>query len=1119
MEKEELIGLYRADARVTTMISLMEAGCARLRLKGLNHSALALAAAAYFQASGRKLIMVMQDQESAAYLSNDLEQLLDETDADFFRKSVLFFPSSFSKAGNYVQSDPGHILLRTEALNRLRQEGKKLILVSYPEALAEKVVDRDFFSKRTLSLRHGEAMPLDRLTESLNQLGFDRNDFVTEPGQFAIRGGITDIFSYSNDKPFRIEFFGNKIDSIRSFDPVSQLSVDRLDHIRIVPDMYGLPAESEMSPVFSYFGKDSELWIDDAGFMSDTIGLVCSKAEDARKLSEDEHSLDTADRFASSAECLRMMVDLKVVEFGRHALFTPENEISFDIAAQPSFNKKFDLLLKQLTEFGQKQYRILILSETAGQLRRIESILHDLTAGSAEARSLRFETANYILHSGFIDHDSKLICFTDHQIFDRYHRFRLRDSYQRREAITLKEIYDLKPGDYVTHIDHGVGRYGGLEKIEVNGKQQEAIRIIYENNDLLYVSIHSLHRISKYAGKEGMVPSLNRLGSNAWNKLKNKTKQKVKDIARELIALYAKRRATEGHAFSPDNYLQHELEASFIYQDTPDQVKSTNDVKKDMQATHPMDRLICGDVGFGKTEVAIRAAFKAVADSKQVAILVPTTILALQHFKTFSERLREFPCQVDYLNRFKSASAQKELLKRVKSGAVDIVIGTHRLLSKDVQFKDLGLLIIDEEQKFGVAAKEKLKEMRLNVDVLTLTATPIPRTLQFSLMGARDLSVISTPPPNRHPIVTEHRVFGEEVIREAIQYELSRGGQVFFVHNRVQNIQDVAGLIRKLLPRARVAVGHGQMEGAELEQTMLDFIDGQYDVLVATTIVENGLDIPNANTIIINDAHHYGLSDLHQLRGRVGRSNIRAFCYLLAPPQSLLTPEARKRIRALEEFSDLGSGFNIAMRDLDIRGAGNILGAEQSGFITEIGYEMYQKILDEAMRELKQNDFRELYAEEQQEEDFIRDCQIETDLEILIPDSYVEPIGERLSLYKELDSIQTEDELLAFGARMRDRFGPIPHQVSELIQVVRLRRLARTLGFERILLKEKIMIVWFINNQESGYFNSPAFQSVLNFVRDNPLLCRLKEHNGKLSLKIQAVESVSQAISILGKAL
>ncbi len=1110
----DLIGMYANGSRMSEVFEHLDAGCKRLRCTGLAGSGLALAIAALSHKMTEHQIVVLQDKEQAAFCLNDLENLFGEAGKDFFQKNILFFPSAFNRKDDLINHDPSNVLMRTEVLNRLRQDGKKVIVLTWPESLAEKVADRDSFRESGISLRKGEDHDLEKLISTLTEQHFDRVDFVAEPGQFSLRGGIVDVFSFSNDKPFRVEFFGDSIDSIRSFDPINQLSVDTLDHVRIVPDMNLQTVQVERVSFMQHVPAGSVLWVDDAGFMSDRMDQLISKA--TAKFSElaGDAESEILHRFCDGKAVLRSMVDRRVIEYGQNGFFTPEATVSFSMTPQPSFNKNFDLLIRQISDYNRDNYRVLILSEAENQLSRIARILHDLTEAKPGV-AVQYETMNSTVHEGFIEHDAKIAVLTDHQIFDRYHRFRLRDSYQRREAITLKEIYNLKPGDYVTHIDHGVGRYGGLEKIMVNGRQQEAIRLVYDNNDLLYVSIHSLHRIAKYAGKDGAVPSLHRLGGNVWSKLKSKTKQKVKDIARDLIALYAKRRTAQGFAFAPDNYLQSELEASFIYQDTPDQTKCTVDVKRDMEAESPMDRLICGDVGFGKTEIAVRAAFKAVNDSKQVAVLVPTTILALQHYNTFQDRLADFPCRVEYLNRFKSPAQQKQILKDLKDGRIDILIGTHRLLGKDVTFDRLGLLVIDEEHKFGVAAKEKLRQLKVNVDTLTLTATPIPRTLQFSLMGARDLSVINTPPPNRHPIETELLVFHEDAIRDAIEYELARGGQVFFVHNRVQNIADVAALIEKLVPKARIAVGHGQMDGSKLEEIMLRFIDGHYDVLLSTTIIESGLDIPNANTIIINDAHHFGLSDLHQLRGRVGRSNVKAFCYLLAPPLSLLTEDARKRLKAIEEFSDLGSGFNIAMRDLDIRGAGNILGAEQSGFISEIGYEMYQKILDEALQELKSTEFKDLYKEELEEQPFVRDCHVETDLEILFPESYIENISERLILYKELDSIGDEDGLLAFEARLIDRFGPVPAQVKELLNIIRLRRLATKIGIEKMFLREGKLTGYFLQNPESDYFSSPMFSAVLNFVRDYPGVCRMKEHNSKLSITLQAVNSAGEALKKL----
>ncbi len=860
------------------------------------------------------------------------------------------------------------------------------------------------------------------------------------------------------------------------------------------------------------------IWTENLANLPDLAGQMEDRLE--KMLASDLSGLlpsNLKDHFVGREDMLKQVLDHAIVDSGHQPYLEPGLRLEFNMSPQPVFNKNFDLLTGNLEENTRDGISNYVLSDNPRQIERIYTIFEDLKSSRQQLRNFEFSTLNISLHEGFIDRDLKLALYTDHQIFERYHKFHLKDSYSSREAITLKELYNLNPGDYITHIDHGIGRYDGLERIDVNGRQQEAIRIIYKNNDLLYVSIHSLHRIAKYIGKDGAEPKMDRLGSGAWNKLKARTKSHVKDIAKELIQLYAQRKSAEGFAFTPDTYLQTELEASFIYEDTPDQVKSTADVKADMEKTFPMDRLICGDVGFGKTEIAVRAAFKAVADNKQVAVLVPTTILALQHYKTFRSRLSDFPCSVDYLNRFKSQKNQKETLKKLEEGKLDIIIGTHRLISQDVKFKDLGLLIIDEEQKFGVGAKEKLKQLRVNVDTLTLTATPIPRTLQFSLMGARDLSIINTAPPNRYPIQTEVRPFGEEVIREAILYEVSRGGQVFFVHNRVVNIHDVERMLLKFLPNITIGVAHGQMDGNHLESVMLDFIDGVYDVLLATTIIESGLDIPNVNTIIINDAHHFGLSDLHQLRGRVGRSNRKAFCYLLSPPVSLLTDEARKRLKAIEEFSDLGSGFNIAMRDLDIRGAGNILGAEQSGFISEIGFEMYHKILDEAVQELKETEFSELFQDDGKPKPFVKDCQIETDLEILIPGDYITNSTERLIIYKELDSMETEEGLEVCRTRMIDRFGPIPRQAEELFNMIRLRWLARKAGFEKIILKNERFIGYFVSNPESPYYKSPDFAAMLRFVQSNPSICRMKETESRLSLTFRNVKSVRDAIRILQK--
>lgn len=1085
----------------------------RLHLNGLTGSAGSVVVASVFTQKEPLYLIILTEREEAAYFFNDIENLLGEQETSFHKKRVLFYPTTYRRPYELEKTDNTNVLSRTEVMKRLSTRQGNTIVVTYPEALAEKVVSRTFLKKNTLRLSLKESLSVDFVIDLLMEYNFERVDFVVEPGQFSIRGGIVDVYSFTNDRPYRIEFFGDDVESIRTFDPSSQLSIDKLDHVTITPNVQDRTLHEKRQSFLDYIESKTIIWISDYAFAIDKIDKEYTKAEKAfSELSGEIEHLKPSELFITAAEFQKQVLEHGLIEFGTHKMIKNAKEIAFNMQPQPSFNKNFDLLFKNLDENSNTGIKNFILSDNPKQTERIHTIIKDLKAnrGIGEA-GLNYELMNLSLHEGFIDKDSKLACYTDHQIFERYHKYRIRDGFAGKEAITLKEIYDLQPGDFVTHIDHGIGRFDGLEKIENNGKQQEAIRLIYQNNDILYISIHSLHRISKYVGKEGTVPSLNKLGSNAWNKLKSKTKQRVKDIAKDLIKLYAERKAADGHAFMPDTYMQHELEASFIYEDTPDQVKATADVKRDLEKSYPMDRLVCGDVGFGKTEIAIRAAFKAVADSKQVAVLVPTTILALQHYHTFQDRLKEFPCKVDYINRFKSAKEQKKTLQLLEEGKIDVLIGTHRLVSKDVKFRDLGLMIVDEEQKFGVSTKEKLKQMKVNVDTLTLTATPIPRTLQFSLMGARDLSILNTPPANRYPVQTELHPFNEEIIRDAIHFEMSRGGQVFFVHNRVKNIQEVAGMIQRLVPDAKIAIGHGQMDGAHLEKVMLDVVEGLADVLIATTIIESGLDIPNVNTIIINDAQNYGLSDLHQLRGRVGRTNKKAFCYLLAPPLSVLTDEARKRLKAIEEFSELGSGFNIAMRDLDIRGAGNILGAEQSGFISEIGFEMYQKILDEAVMELKETEFSGLY-DEPVKKDFVKECVIETDLEIMLPDRYVSNITERLSLYKELDGLESEEDLLKFQEKLIDRFGPVPHQTQDLINTIRLRRMARKLGFEKLSLKNNIMTATFVTSKDSPFFQSNIFSSVLQFIQIYHQNVRMKEVNDKLSLTFKNVTSISKAI-------
>ncbi len=1093
----------------------------RIGLQGLLGSSYAVLAAAVATQDDYSHFIVLNDKESAAYFFNDLENLLGEQGLDFTQKNILFFPVSYKRPYEVDEINNANVLLRSEVLTRLNA-GKKTMVVTYPEALSEKVISQTVLSKNTLSLQVGKGVSMDFVTDVLIEYGFNHADVTIEPGEFSVRGGIVDVFSFSNDYPFRMEFYGDEIESLRTFDPENQLSREHLSEITIIPDIRNEEIIQQRTSIFSYLGSRAVVWLENPDLVTDCLDHEFEKMQKAYdSLDKTVVKRSTPDElFINASAFLKEITSMHCIEIGSKSLFKESEIFLFNISLQPVFNKNFDILIENLASYGEKGYKNIIFSENIKQTQRLQTIIQEIGEHKETLPPLALycpEFEKFALQNGFIDHDLKIACYTDHQIFERYHRYRINDAQQTKEALTIKDLYNIKPGDYITHIDHGIGRFGGLEKIEVNGKIQESIRLIYKENDVLYISIHSLHRISRYTGKEGIAPTLHRLGSNTWSNLKNKAKQRVKDIAKDLIKLYAQRKASKGFGFSADNYLQNELEASFFYEDTPDQLKATHDIKQDMQADFPMDRLICGDVGFGKTELAVRAAFKAVCDSKQVAILVPTTVLALQHYKTFSDRLANLPCKVAYINRFRSGKEKKEIVKELAEGKIDILIGTHRIVSGDVKFKDLGLLIVDEEQKFGVAIKEKLKQMKVNVDTLTLTATPIPRTLQFSLMGARDLSILRTPPANRYPVQTEIHSFSEDLIVEVIGRELSRGGQVFFVHNRVQNINEIAGIIQRLIPDARIAIGHGQMDGDKLETVLMDFIEGEYDVLVATTIVENGLDIPNANTIIINDAHHYGLSELHQLRGRVGRSNKKAFCYLLSPPLSVLTDEARKRLRAIEEFAEIGSGFNIAMRDLDIRGAGNILGAEQSGFISDIGFDIYQKILNEAMEELKETEFSDLYEEEIKNKSYIKDCTIETDLEILIPDGYVSNIVERMALYKELDGLQTDEELEKYKSVLTDRFGKLPMQTEELIRAVKLRELAKMIGFERLILKQNRLTAYFISDPESTYFQSEQFGNIIEYLKNNPIRCAMKENKGKLSFTIDKIPTISEAIACLSR--
>lgn len=1117
MTKEDLLRKYSESANTTLLSKELAGNAVRMRLKGVIGSGASFIVAATYQHSYKTHLLILGDKEEAAYFLNDLENLLGS-------EQVLFFPASYRMPYQHEEIDNSNILLRAEVLNKINTGKKHICIVTYPEALTEKVVTKSHLSKNTLELKSGEKISIDFIADVLIEYGFDRVDYVIEPGQFSIRGGIVDIFSFSNDNPYRIEFLGNEVDSIRSFDCTSQLSIQKLIHCTIIPNVQTKLLQESRQTFLEFIPEGAVLWFNNYQLASERIEKAFSIAEtEFNKLDSVIEQLAPKELYIDKDTFARQVLSFPIVEFGKQFSHSATHTITYDFLPQPSFNKNFTYLNDNLKSNIRHKLTNIIFSDTAKQIERLYKIFEDISPKKSEEPEL-FTPILLSIHEGFIDNDLKLACYTDHQVFDRYHRFKLKSSFNKKnEALTLKELKGLNPGDYITHIDYGVGRYGGLETIEVNGKNQETIRLVYKDNDVVNISIHSLHRIAKYSGKEGTEPKINKLGTNTWATLKQKTKKRVKELAYDLIQLYAKRKALKGFKYTPDSYLQNELEASFIYEDTPDQIKATADFKKDMENEWPMDRLVCGDVGFGKTEIAVRAAFKAVCDSKQVAVLVPTTILASQHYKTFKERLKDFPCKVDYINRFKSAKDQKITLEKLEKGEIDILIGTHGIVGKNVKFKDLGLMIIDEEQKFGVGVKDKLKTLKTNVDTLTLTATPIPRTLQFSMMGARDLSVINTPPPNRYPVQTELHTFNEEIIRDAVMFEVSRGGQVFFVHNRVQNIMDVAGMISRLCPDVKVAIGHGQMDGDKLEEMMLAFVEGEYDVLVATTIIESGLDISNANTIIINQAHMFGLSDLHQMRGRVGRSNKKAFCYLLTTPVSLLTPEARKRLKAIEEFSDLGSGFHIAMRDLDIRGAGNLLGGEQSGFINEIGFEMYQKILNEAVMELRE-EHEELRATTvggthqytgTKHGTYVNDCAIDTDMEILIPDSYVNNITERLHLYRQLNDAKDEAELEKYAIDLNDRFGPIPEATNELIHTIRLRWLAMEIGFEKLLLKNNRVVGYFVQNANSPYYQSEAFTKVLKFVQHNQRICKMKETNGKLSLSFENIKSIDAAIKAL----
>lgn len=1101
MKAHELLKIYEEDSFIKTLLEEIKSK-KNVYIKGLSGSLDAIIASVNYKVNPQHNIFILNDKEDAAYFYNDLQNLLGE-------ENVYLFPMSYKKPYLYEEIDNANVLQRSEVLNQLNNEKTNLLIVTYPEALSEKVINKKSLIANTLQIKIGEKLDVSFISELLVSYDFEKTDFVYEPGQFSIRGGIVDIFSYASEFPCRIELFGDEIESLRLFNPESQLSLQSVNQINVIPDVQNKLIQETRESFFNFIRNKSTIWIKDAEYSLECMEDCFNNVEQQfHKILEQsggiEIILKPEELFETRRTYLNELKKFDVIEFGTKSYFKDSEKMVFPSKSQPSFNKDFKRLIDNVKENQLNGISTLITSDSLKQLNRLESIFEEIDPIT------KFQALEISLRSGFIDELTKVACYTDHQIFDRYHRFKVRDKFSKSKALTLKELKSLQTGDFVTHIDYGIGRFVGLEKIMVGDKEQEAVRLIYRDNDILLVNIHSLHKIAKYSGKEGTPPTMSKLGSGEWENKKSKVKRQVKDIAKELIALYAKRRLAPGFQFSKDGFMQAELESSFLYEDTPDQAKATSDVKDDMEKPYPMDRLVCGDVGFGKTEVAIRAAFKAVADSKQVAVLVPTTILAMQHHKTFAERLSKLPVNVEEISRFRTAKEISQTLKNIKEGKTDILIGTHRILNKDIDFKNLGLLIIDEEQKFGVKAKDRLKEIKHNVDVLTLTATPIPRTLHFSLLGARDLSIISTPPPNRQPVTTEVHVFKEELIRDAISYELKRGGQVFFVHNRVNDIESIANIILRLVPDAKIGIAHGQMDGDKLEKVMMKFIEGEYDILVSTNIIESGLDISNANTIIINQAQNIGMSDLHQMRGRVGRSNRKAFCYLLTPPISLLSKDARKRLQTLEEFSDLGDGFKVSMRDLDIRGAGNLLGAEQSGFINDLGYETYHKILDEAVQELKENEFKELFTKDLSSVVDLRlpDCQIETDLQIIIPESYVSNISERLSLYNQLDNIEREEELQEFQKSMVDRFGPMPEEVENLFKIARIRWKAEQIGFEKLTLKNNILKGYFVSQERTEYFQTDKFGKILDYIKNNPKHCSLKEIKSKLLLTVEKVQSI-----------
>lgn len=1144
MDIQDIKQLYaKAPGTVALCKLLQENRGSNIFLQGQQASATPLLFAAVATEIKQTFLFVLQDADEAGYFYHDLTQVMGT-------QNVLFFPSSFKRSVKYGQRDSANEILRTEVLARVsardKQATESLLIISYPEALSELVVSKQHLDERRLSLKTGQQqIDITDLAHKLREYGFQEVDYVYEPGQYSVRGSILDVYSFSCENPFRIDFFGREIDTIRTFEVQDQLSKDKLNEIEIVPELATLT--TERVSFLNFLPSNSVMVYKDFAYIRDVIAHVYDEGYSKQAITEQLEGateieqkqiideLNKEKTLLSPSQFAQQAATFRTIEFGIHAGKTNSSAlqketkydiIKFKITPQPLFHKNFDLLVDSLDDYILQGYKLYILADSDKQNQRLKDIFADMD--SQKAKSIAFEPVNKTLHEGFADDDLKCCFFTDHQIFDRYHKYNLKSDGARagKMALTMKELQEMEPGDFIVHVDFGIGKFGGLVRVPAGNSYQEMIRIIYQHNDKVDVSIHSLYKISKYRRSDtGEPPRLSTLGTGAWDRLKEKTKKRIKDIARDLIKLYAQRRHERGHAFSGDSYLQHELEASFLYEDTPDQSKATQDVKADMESQRPMDRLVCGDVGFGKTEVAVRAAFKSACDSKQVAVLVPTTVLAYQHYQTFKNRLKGMPVRVDYLSRARTAKQTKQVLTDLEDGKIDILIGTHKLLGKAVKWHDLGLLIIDEEQKFGVSTKEKLRKLKTNVDTLTMSATPIPRTLQFSLMGARDMSIIRTPPPNRYPIHTELATFSHEVIADAINFEMSRNGQVYFVHDRINGLQEIANLIHKYVPDCRIAIGHGQMPPEELEKVLMGFMNYDYDVLLSTTIVENGIDISNANTIIINDAHRFGLSDLHQMRGRVGRSNRKAFCYLLAPPKTSLTPEARRRLEALENFSELGSGFNLAMQDLDIRGAGNLLGAEQSGFMEDLGYETYQKILNQAVTELKNDEFQDIYAEQMAQgndisgEEFVEDCAIESDLEMYFPDNYVPGSSERMLLYRELDNINDDNDLEAYRQRLIDRFGEIPHEGLELMQVVPLRRLGKRLGCEKISLKQGKMNMQFVANPESAYYQSKTFSAVINYVGNHPRRCDFKQVGTRRLLTISEIPTVEAAVSVLREML